>query len=77
MLPSATLLVAVVTYVTQAVVMVLVFTSLAQSRFFDDGPARVWLALGLALATVAWLTAQLVLTVRQRVPYYDLTGGGR
>jgi ATP synthase protein I len=74
-LPSATLLVALVTYLAQAVVMVLVFVRLSEAARFEDGPGRVWLALGLVAATLAWMTAQLVLTVRQRVPYYDLPGG--
>jgi hypothetical protein len=30
----------------------------------------------MVLATVVWVVAHLVLTVRDRVPYYDLPTGG-
>lgn len=73
--PSATLLVALVSYLVQAVLLLLVFVRLTEVPPFDDGSGRVWLAIGLVAGTLAWLTAQLVLTVRQRIPYYDLTGG--
>ena len=73
--PNATLMVALVGYLTQAALLVLVFVRLSETPLFDGGAGRTWLAIGLVSGTLAWLTAQLVLTVRQRVPYYDLTGG--
>ena len=71
-LPSATLLVALVTYVAQVVAMLVVFVKLADLAVFADGPGRAWLAIGLITATMSWLTAQLLLTMRARVPYFDL-----
>lgn len=71
-LPSATLLVALVTYVAQVVAMLVVFVKLADLDVFADGPGRAWLAIGLIAATVSWLTAQMIFTMRARVPYFDL-----
>jgi ATP synthase protein I len=71
-LPSATLLVALVTYLAQAAVLLLVFVRISEVDVFSDGPGRTWLALGLVAATLAWMTAQLLLTLRARMPYYDL-----
>lgn len=71
-MPSATLLVALVTYFFQAVLMVLIAIRLSGTELFEDGPARGWLALGLVAGTLAWMTAQLLLTVRARIPIYDL-----
>lgn len=70
-LPSATLLVALVTYLAQAAVLLLVFVRISEIDVFADGPGRRWLALGLVAATLAWMTAQLVLTLRSRQPYFD------
>lgn len=74
-LPAATLLVALVTYLAQAAVMLLLYVRISEVSTFADGPGRTWLALGLVAATLAWMTAQLLLTVKARTPYYDLTGG--
>jgi len=70
-LPAATLLVALVTYLAQAALMLLVFVRISEVDVFSDGPGRTWLALGLVAATLAWMTAQLVLTLRARQPYFD------
>lgn len=80
-LPSATLLVALVTYLAQAAVLLLVAVRVSEVDVFADGPGRTWLALGLVTATLVWMSGQLLLTLRARMPYYDLSddpeAGGR
>jgi ATP synthase protein I len=70
--PGATLLVALVTYLAQAVVLVLVAVRLSGTETFSDGPGRLWLGLGLIAGMLTWMTVQLLLTVRARIPIYDL-----
>jgi hypothetical protein len=71
-LPAATLPVALGIYFLQAVLLVLVAVRLSRTDLFGDGPARLWLGIGLMAATLTWTTAQLVLTARARIPIYEL-----
>ncbi len=69
-LPSATVLAALVTYgaqiATTAVALILVDR---RELFLDERP---WLAAGVVVGVLAWVSAQIVLTVRRRIPIYDL-----
>ncbi|WP_248581008.1 hypothetical protein [Nocardioides sp. InS609-2] len=71
-MPSASLLVAMLTYTLQVVVMALVFVALSRSGLLDDTLDRRWLAAGVIAVTVTWLVGQVWLTARARIPVYDL-----
>lgn len=76
LLPSASLLVALVTYATQLVLVLLVVTALADVEAFSAPAVRGWLAGALVAATVTWVVAHLWLASRQRIPVYDLPDPG-
>lgn len=69
-LPSATLITALVTYGAQIATTGLVLAWVGRSgAFLDD---RGWLAAGVVTGVLVWVTAQIVLTVRRRIPVYEL-----
>ncbi|WP_244929351.1 hypothetical protein [Nocardioides sp. W7] len=72
LMPAASLMVAMLTYTLQVVLMALVFAALSRSGLLDDTLDREWLAGVVIGGTFVWLTAQVVLTTRVRIPVYDL-----
>jgi ATP synthase protein I len=72
LLPSASLLVAVLTYTLQIVFMALAFAALSGSDLLDGDLHRGWLGASVIAVTAAWLVTQLVATTRRRIPVYDL-----
>lgn len=70
--PSASLLVALLTYTLQVMMLLVAFVALEQSGLLEDALDRMWVGAAAIAATVAWLVAQVVLTVRKRIPTYDL-----
>ncbi|QIK75909.1 hypothetical protein [Nocardioides piscis] len=75
-MPSATVLVALVTYALQLVVMAAVVLGLARSGMLDGSLDRRWLGGGVALAALVWMIAQIVGAMRARIPLYDLPEAG-
>ncbi|GAA5117774.1 hypothetical protein GCM10023339_29220 [Alloalcanivorax gelatiniphagus] len=75
-MPKASLLVALVTYLTQLAAVLLVFLAITRGDVFAGATARGWLAAAMVVATLVWTLAHLVLTARERVPYFDLPTGG-
>lgn len=75
-MPAMSLLVALVTYATQLAIVLMVFLAITRGDVFSSDQARGWLAASMVLATVVWTAAHLVLTARQRAPYFDLPPGG-
>ena len=75
-MPSATVVVALVTYALQLVVMAAVILTLARSGLFDETLDRRWLGGGVAMATLAWMIAQIVSATKARIPVYDLPEAG-
>jgi hypothetical protein len=75
-MPTASLLVALVTYLTQLAIVLLVFLAITRGDVFPSDQARGWLAAAMVLATLVWTAAHLVLTARERAPYFDLPPGG-
>ena len=71
-MPSATVLVALVTYSLQLVVLAAVVLGLARSGMMDETLDRRWFGGGVALSTLVWMVAQIVGFVRARIPLYDL-----
>lgn len=75
-MPQASLLIALLTYVLQVVVMALVFLALSRSGLLDDALDRRWLGGTVIAGTFAWLVSQIVVSTRVRLPAYDLTDPG-
>lgn len=75
-LPTATVLVALVTYTLQLVVLAAVVLTLARNGMMDGTFDRRWFGGGVAVATLAWMIAQIVAHVRARIPIYDLPEAG-
>lgn len=75
-MPSAALLVALTTYVTQLVAVFAIFIVLTRDGGAADGPQRGWLAAAVIACTLAWMAVQVVSTSRQRIPLYDLPESG-
>ena len=75
-MPTASLLVALVTYVTQLAIVLMVFLAITRGDLFSATQERAWLAGSMVLATLVWTVSHLVLTARERVPYFDLPTGG-
>lgn len=75
-MPSATVLVALVTYALQLVVMAAVILALVRSGVLEETLDRQWLGGGVALATAAWMVAQIVSATKARIPVYDLPEAG-
>jgi ATP synthase protein I len=71
LMPSAALLVALLTYTLQVVAMGLVFVALSGSGLLGDELAGTVIA-----GTAAWVVCQIVLTMRARIPIYDLPEAG-
>jgi hypothetical protein len=71
-MPAASLLVALLTYTLQVVLMAVVFVALTRSGLLDDALDREWLAGAVIVGTLAWVTAQIVLSTRQRIPAFDV-----
>jgi ATP synthase protein I len=74
-LPSAALLVALLTYTLQIVLLAVVFWAVTTSPTLADELDRRWLGGAIIAATTGWVVTQIVLTVRQRIPAYDLPSG--
>lgn len=71
-MPAAALVVALFTYTLQVLVMGLVFWVLSSSPQAASSLDERWLGGSVIVTTLAWLVAQLTLTLRQRIPVYDL-----
>ena len=77
LMPTAALLVALLTYTLQVVAMGLVFVALSGSGLLGDELDREWLAGTVIAGTAVWVLCQIVLTMRARIPIYDLPEAGK
>ena len=76
LMPTAALLVAMLTYTLQVVAMGLVFVALSRSGLLDAALDREWLAGTVIAGTLVWVVSQIVVTMRVRIPIYDLPEAG-
>jgi hypothetical protein len=76
LMPTAALLVAMLTYTLQVVAMGLVFVALSRSGLLADELDRRWLAGTVIAGTLVWVVSQIVGTMRVRIPTYDLPEAG-
>lgn len=74
--PSASLLIALLTYTLQVVLTFMIFLAIFGSGLVDDVLDGRWLAGAVIVGTVGWMVSQIVLTTRVRLPAYDLGDAG-
>lgn len=72
LVPSASLLVALLTYTLQLVALALVLAMLAGSDLLGGTVDRGWVGGTVIVCTLGWMAAQVVLSTRLRIPIYDL-----
>ncbi|CAM3694200.1 MAG: hypothetical protein KKE65_06900 [Actinobacteria bacterium] len=70
-LPSAALLIALLTYTLQVLAMALAFVVLTRSGLLDEQLSREWLAGAVVAGTVAWLVAHLHGALTARIPAFE------
>lgn len=71
-MPTASLMVALMTYGLQVVLMAALFAGLTRSGLLEDALDRQWLGGAVIAGTLTWMVAQLVLSTQARIPAYDL-----
>lgn len=71
-LPTASMLIALLTYTLQVLLLVVAFLALERSGLLTGTLDRMWVGGAAIAATLEWLVAQVVLTFRTRIPAYDL-----
>ena len=71
LLPSASLLVALMTYVLQLLVLALVVAAIDGADLGAETLSRGWFAAAVIAVTLTWVVGQLVAATRQRIPVYD------
>lgn len=74
-LPSAALMIAMVTYLLQVVLMAVILTVLQRSGLLGDEIDRAWLGGAVIVLAFVWLIAQTIATATARIPVYDLPSG--
>ncbi len=70
--PSASLLVALLTYTLEVVLVAVVFSALNASGALGTTVDATWAGMSVVVATVAWLLVHLVTATRSRQLLYDL-----
>lgn len=70
--PAASLLVALLTYTLNVVLVAVFFVAMNRSGLLERDVDPRWLAGGVITATLVWLTVQVVVTMRARIPVYEL-----
>jgi ATP synthase protein I len=69
--PTASLLVALLTYALQVLAVALFYLAMSDSGALDGPVDERWLAAAVIAGTLGWTAAQLVAFVRARQPVYD------
>ncbi|MDR7251195.1 ATP synthase protein I [Nocardioides sp. BE266] len=75
LMPSASLLVALMTYALQLLVLGLCIAAIERADVGAEDLSRGWFAAGVIAVTLLWVTGQLVAATRQRIPAYELPSG--
>ena len=75
-MPSASMLVALLTYTLQVAAMALAVGALNASGVAGDSVSRGWFAVGVITVTAAWLVAQIWHATHLRLPAFDLDVAG-
>lgn len=70
-MPAASLVIALLTYVMQVLVLALVFVALSESGALDSTLDRGWLGGAIVLVTLIWTAVQIRATATARIPVYE------
>lgn len=73
LMPSASMLVALMTYTLQLLVLALCVVAIDRADVGSETLSREWFAAGVIAVTLLWLLGHLVVATRQRIPLYDTT----
>ena len=80
-MPSAALLIAMMTYTLQVVLIGVVFIAVRRSGLVgtdaESAADATWLAVSIIVLTLVWMIATTIVAMRQRIPVYDLGAGAR
>lgn len=76
LMPTASLLVALMTYALQLLVLALCITAIDRAGVGAETLSRGWFAAGVIAVALLWMVGQLLTATRQRIPVYDLHPGG-
>lgn len=76
LMPHFSLLIAMLTYLLQLLVVLVLMVALDASGSLGSTLARGWIAAGVITLALGWTWVQLLLTVRVRVPVYQLPEAG-
>ena len=71
LMPAASMLVALMTYVLQLLVLALCVVAIDRAGVTGETLSRGWFAAGVISVTLLWLVGQVVAATRQRIPLYD------
>ena len=75
LVPGASLLVALMTYVLQLLVLALVVAAIDRADVDGETLSRSWFAAAVIAVALTWVVGQLVGATRQRIPVYDTPSG--
>lgn len=73
LMPSMSLMLALLTYALQLMAMAMALVALETSGVAGDQLSRGWFTTGVILITLMWMTAQVWLFTKLRIPLYDLS----
>jgi len=76
LMPAASLLFALLTYALQVLLLLLALVAIEDAGLVEDTLDRVWMVGGIIGGTLVWMVAQVVWTVRARIPVFDLPPPG-
>lgn len=74
-MPRASLLIAMLTYLTQVLLLALVFVAINGSGLLESTIDRHWLGGAIVLGAVVWMMVQVRVSMTARIPVYDLPDG--
>jgi len=76
-IPTISIVVALLTYACQVVIALLVFQGLRRTNWLEDGTVSgVWLGIVLTACAVLWMGVQVRVALTARVPIYDESDAG-
>lgn len=75
LMPAASLLVALLTYALQLLLLGMGFLAVQESAELRAALDRAWIGFAVIAVTATWLTAQIVLDARRRIPVFEASEG--
>lgn len=76
LMPSASLMFALLTYTFQVAAMALAFVAVSQAGLLDDELDRNWLGAAIIVGAFVWMAAQIRLATTARIPAFQTPSEG-